>query len=350
MELASALSAEQWRAVYDSEPLGLRTASERLADLAVLDADEVLRRTLGNPEAAENLGGGRANFLSGCYDRLVAAAGAAAKADELTGCDFVSGYGPFLDLIPPEAAGIRVPIGDLADLSVRSEILARYRHVLAANAGRNVVSPTQLAEEPERIATALALESVNAIEKQRATLADELVQLCSFIGTTPKQVERCQRERLRWLGYSAESVATLHADVVPIGGNAVRTVTSAETFQQWLIVIGVLFGLFGVGSCGVYTVIDVGTGCSVSPDGGGGPGSSWLDWVPGLVACGPGLLGIAGIIGGFLGAIAGLLVNGFMEKRTTVGTRARLAGRALAIAAASVVASLLFVPAFVGQG
>jgi hypothetical protein len=126
-------------------------------------------------------------------------------------------------------------------------------------------------------------------------------------------------------------------------------VAGAEKFQQWFGVVWVLAGLLGVGSCGVYTVIDLGSRCSFSPIGGGGPGSTWLEWVPGLVACGPGLLGIAGVIGGWLGALVGLLVNRFVEKRTEVGTRARLASRTIAITVSVAVAALLFVPALVGQ-
>jgi hypothetical protein len=207
-----------------------------------------------------------------------------------------------------------------------------------------------LSDKPDRIATAIVLESINASEKSRVELAEALVQLCAFTGDTPHQVRKCQLKTLRWLGYSTENIATLHDRPVAVGVHGVRAVASAEKFQQWFPVVWVLAGLFGIGSCGVYTVVDLGSSrCSFSPIGGGGPGSIWLDWVPGLVACGPGLLGIAGVIGGCLGALVGLLVNWFVEKRTEVGTRARLAGRAMAITVSVAVAALLFVPAFAGQ-
>jgi hypothetical protein len=248
---------------------------------------------------------------------------------------------------PPAAIGLTHPIADVVDNDVRSAILARYRQALATNAGTDVVSRTALADHPDQIATALVMESVHAGENQRSKLAEELVDLCHFMGSTPSRVVACRTRRLRWLGYSNEDIATLHQRVVPIGGDSVRAVASAEGFGQLFFVVWVLAGLLGVGSCGAYLVADLGSRCSnITAI---GSGRSLWDYVPGIVGCGPGLLGLAGVLGGWLGSLAGLAANGLIEKNTETGTRQRTVGRAIAMTIAVGVAAASLVPAFLAQ-
>jgi hypothetical protein len=324
VQAAAGLTIEQWRTVYDKQPLGYRTAHSRLASVdSIKNADVLLRKKLGDSRTAESRGRGRGNFLAGCRDRLVAAYAAIASTDKLSGCDFVSGYGPFLALIPPEKLGVSTPIGDLVDIRVRSEMLASYRRALSANAGRVVASPGDLPSNPERIATALALESISATHQEDATLEDELVQLCSFTGSTPEQVHDCQVARLRWLGYNDENLATLHGRAVSVGGHGASSVAAAETFQQWFYGVLAVSGLLGVGSCEVLSL----KGSQLSA-----------------------LLGVAGCFGGIVGALTGVWVDGFVEARTNEGTRSRLLGRVGAMAAACAVPMVMLVGAFLVQG
>jgi hypothetical protein len=297
----------------------------------------LLRHVLGDAQAAQLLGEGRVNFLDGCQKRLVAAAGAVAAAEGASGSDFASGYGAFLDVVPLQQVSSSDPIGDLVDPAVRARILDAYRTARQKNA---IAQP--LPDDPERIATAIVIESIDASEKQRETLEDELIALCSFTQSNLAEIERCKDRTLRWLGRSETYVESRHARA--------RSVTGSETdaFEQWFYVAWVLAGFLGVGSCGAAWVGVSAARCSDQLH--GVVAHSLWSYFPGLISCGPGWLAVAGVIGGWLGAIGGVVVNGWLAKRTAPRTAWRLIGRVTAMAVAILPPGLWLVAAWSAQG
>jgi hypothetical protein len=277
------------------------------------------------------------NFLEGCEKRLTAAAGALSAAERTNASDFASGYGPFLAVVPIEQVSGTDPIGDLVDPAERARILDAYRDALHKNA---IARP--LPDDPGRIATAIVIESIDASEKHRGKLADELVALCSFTEATAAEIERCKVQRLRWLGHSDAHIESLHRRAASVGGAV------TETFEQWFYVMWMLAGFLGVGSCSYQLFGPAAARCSDQLHGVFSR-NLWA-YVPGIVNCGPGVLAIAGVLGGYLGAIAGVFISGWFAKRTVPGTSARLIGRLTAIAVAILPPGLWLVAAWSAQG
>jgi hypothetical protein len=241
--------------------------------------------------------------------------------------DFINVYAPFLKHIPLAEVGLSDDWMALEDPARHRPIVAEYETVLEANRGARACSESSLPAPRHHVIASLCFQA--ALDPaHRAKLADELVEVASFVPETDatlvvssqsalssgaaaavlERIRNRELELMRWLGtidteQLDEARRNLAGSAIAIGSDASVQLADKSTLLTYAYVLGGVVGL----AAGVVTLISL-------------PKlQNTLTWIACLIWSWMGGVGAAALVSNWLvRAMAGLLHS----MRRSVFTRA----------------------------